>query len=237
MIFVTGDKHSDFSFLPTFCERFETTRDDLMIILGDCGINYYENLRDILLKQKLSKLPITLFCVHGNHEQRPKCIPTYTHKYIPRWGGLYYIEEEYPNILFPCDGLVYNLEGFKCLVLGGAYSVDKFYRLENGWKWFANEQISTEDRAIIDCNAYLGDYDDVNYVLAHTCPLQYEPREVFLPMVDQSTVDKTMEVWLDSVYNYLNERQLEKFYCGHYHIDKIIDKCCFMFNDIRMLGD
>jgi len=39
-----------------------------MIILGDAGINYYLYERDYELKEQLAQLPITLFCVHGNHE-------------------------------------------------------------------------------------------------------------------------------------------------------------------------
>ena len=32
------------------------------------------------------------------------------------------------------------------LVLGGAYSVDKFYRLSMGYKWFSDEQMTIEER-------------------------------------------------------------------------------------------
>ena len=38
-IYITGDKHRDFSRIYNFCERAGTTRDDIMIILGDSGIN------------------------------------------------------------------------------------------------------------------------------------------------------------------------------------------------------
>ena len=33
----------------------------------------------------------------------------------------------------------------------------------------------------------------VDVVFSHTCPLKYEPVEVFLPGIDQSTVDKSTE--------------------------------------------
>ncbi len=33
----------------------------------------------------------------------------------------------------------------------------------------------------------------VDIVLSHTCPLRYEPTEVFLPFIDQSKVDKSTE--------------------------------------------
>ena len=47
---------------------------------------------------------------------------------------------EYPNILFARDGEIYNFNDNKVLVIGGAYSVDKFYRLRMGYKWYASEQ-------------------------------------------------------------------------------------------------
>lgn len=36
------------------------------------------------------------------------------------------------------------LAGMKCLVIGGAYSVDKHFRLQRGLKWWADEQPSDE---------------------------------------------------------------------------------------------
>ena len=41
-----------------------------MIILGDAGINYYCGGSDCDVKAHLSRLNITLFCVHGD-EERP----------------------------------------------------------------------------------------------------------------------------------------------------------------------
>ena len=40
-IYITGDTHRDFSRIYNFCEKQGTTKDDIMIILGDAGINYY----------------------------------------------------------------------------------------------------------------------------------------------------------------------------------------------------
>ena len=64
--YITGDTHGDFSRIAEFCETNGTDTEDVMIILGDAGINYHLDARDIELKNELSDLPITLFCVHGN---------------------------------------------------------------------------------------------------------------------------------------------------------------------------
>jgi hypothetical protein len=46
------------------------------------------------------------------------------------------VEPEYPNLLFAQDGEIFDLGGKQCAVIGGAYSVDKFIRMENGLGWW-----------------------------------------------------------------------------------------------------
>lgn len=40
---------------------------------------------------------------------------------------------------------------------------------------------------------------DFDIILSHTCPFKYEPREMFLAVIDQSTVDTSTERWLDTI--------------------------------------
>ena len=42
MIYITGDTHRDFSRL----DKMEFNKDDLLIILGDAGINYANNQKN-----------------------------------------------------------------------------------------------------------------------------------------------------------------------------------------------
>lgn len=53
MIYITGDKHTDFREVFNFCYANKTTRDDILIVLGDAGINYYANELDYMLKNSL----------------------------------------------------------------------------------------------------------------------------------------------------------------------------------------
>ena len=115
----------------------------MLIVLGDVGINYYLNEEDKNYKEYLKKLKLKLFCVRGNHEERPENISTY--KEVEMFGGKVLIEEEYPNLIFAKDGENYNIDGKKILVIGGAYSVDKQYRLLHGYKWFKDEQLTKEE--------------------------------------------------------------------------------------------
>ena len=71
----------------------------------------------------------------------------------------------------------------------------------------------------------------IDIILSRTCPLKYEPTEVFIQGIDQSKVDKTMEIFLDKVEEIVD---YDKWYCGHYHTEKQIDKIEFMFESIKI---
>lgn len=142
MIYYTGDIHGSAKGIVAFAQHYELTESDIIVILGDVGANYYGNRRDRYCKDALAKIKPTVFCVHGNHERRPDTLAGYKQK---EWnGGLVWYEDEYPNLLFARDGDVFTMEGTRHLVIGGAYSVDKYYRLENNLLWFADEQPSAE---------------------------------------------------------------------------------------------
>ena len=71
-------------------------------------------------------------------------------------------------------------------------------------------------------------------MLSHTVPLKYEPVEVFLPMIDQSEVDKSTEIWLDEIEEKLSYR---RWYSGHYHTSKAVDRLRILFEDYAVLGE
>lgn len=86
MIYITGDTHGDFHRIEQFCEKVQPTSDDVLVILGDAGFNYFLDWRDQHMKKKIAKLPITVFSIHGNHEKRQETIPSY---YSREWHGGY----------------------------------------------------------------------------------------------------------------------------------------------------
>ena len=228
MIYITGDKHADFKEVLFFCFQNETTKDDVLIVLGDAGINYFANEKDNSLKESLQKVySITFFCIHGNHEERPENIKTYKTKMFH--GGIVYYEDEYPNILFAKDGEIYNFNNKKVLVIGGAYSVDKYFRLANGYNWYESEQ-PTKACKLKVMEVLNKNNNKVDVIMSHTCPYKYLPRETFISGIDQSTVDNSTEYFLDEIEN---STEYNLWYCGHYHIDKRVDNLIFMFKDIR----
>ncbi len=108
-----------------FTKKFKQTTEDIMIVLGDAGLNYYCNDLDDDKKAYVTQFPFTTFCIHSNHEQRPSKIASYKIKQFH--GGTVLYEEEYPNIMFAKNGEIYDFDGLKYLVIGGIYSIDKQY--------------------------------------------------------------------------------------------------------------
>ena len=244
--FITGDKHRNFSYVKDFCRDMNTRRKDVLIIPGDTGFNYYEDARDDKLKKEISDLNITLFCLHGNKENRPQNIGTYGIRSF--CGGKVYYEPKYPNIYFGIDGEVYTFEGKKYMVVGGAHSVDKMRCLEENKPFWEGEMPDDTIKAKVEEKLFLED-NKIYGMLTHTCPIDYLPTEMFLSTRQNATIkrkprkakskklfkpdiNRSTEEWLGKL-----ERRVdyEVWYCGHYHIDKQIDKVNMMYHEIRPL--
>jgi 3-oxoacid CoA-transferase subunit A len=229
-IYLTGDKHGFFGRL--LIKAYDITKDDLLIILGDVGVNYYGGLKDSINKEDLSQLPCDILCIHGNHEMRPTSMKVRDLYTKVQWmGDEAYIEPAFPTLIFAEEGARYTINGREFLVVGGAYSVDKYYRLQNGYQWFADEQLNGwEKKHIKEKVAEHGNREDI--ILAHTCPYNYQPTECFLPSIDQSTVDKSMENFLQEL---VDTTEYNRLYCGHWHTDKNAGKVQFLYDDILRL--
>ena len=226
MVYLTGDIHGDPERVVQFCLSMKPRRTDTIILLGDVAANYTGGQRDEWVKQTLEKLKINILCIHGNHEMRPSTIESYK---LKEWrGGMVWYEEAYPHLLFAKDGEIYTIEGKSYLAIGGAYSVDKYYRLERNFGWWSDEQPSEEIKRYVE--SQIDKVKRVDCVLSHTCPFKYEPREAFLNFIDQSTVDDSTERWLDMIEEKL---EYKLWFCGHWHIDKRIDKMHFLFKNFE----
>jgi 3-oxoacid CoA-transferase subunit A len=242
-IFLLGDIHGDFQPVRDFCAYMNSIPNvdkrihegDTLILLGDVGANFFFNYRDEKLKEKLGKYGLTYFIVRGNHEERPSiCYRQNPDKWHMEtyFMGSVYVENDYPYIKYAADiPFQYNINGYSCLVLPGAYSIDKYKRLKEGISWFENEQLTPEEMDIGRMIVKACPQWDI--VLSHTCPVCYEPTDLFLSAIDQSMVDKSMERYLGEI-----ERELDyKLWCwGHYHATRIYPRFnksdrVMLFND------
>lgn len=227
MTYITGDTHGRFGRIKEFCNEQKTSKEDVMIILGDVGINYYLDKRDDYLREEAAKLPITLFGIHGNHEERPYNIEGYEE--AEAYGGKVFINPNYPNQIFAKDGEIYKFGEKEVIVIGGAYSVGKFMRIKKHKPWFESEQ--PDDKIKADVERALDNHNwKVDVVFSHTCPYDYIPRELFLSYVDQSRVDYATEKWLQKIEDRL---EYTDWYFGHFHGEYRKDRLRCMNKEIE----
>ena len=221
-----GDIHGDYAPIRGFYKQnknllFKNYKENILILLGDAGINYFLNYRDENFKNKLEEYPFTYFCIRGNHELRPSELmerwPSDWHK-ERFFGNIVYTEDRHPKILYALDnGGEYFIENKSVLIVPGAYSVDKFFRIANHWTWNPTEQLNEDEKNKI-LNNLKPKYD---FILSHTCPFSWQSyiQDLFLPQVKQSEVDNSMELFLDKIAAGV---EYDRWYWGHYHDDRDI---------------
>lgn len=225
-VYVAGDLHGKTKPVEDFwlrCKLSEkmSTHENVLICLGDFGGNFFFNERDRKFKQKLCKYPFTYFVIRGNHEERPsECVLANPDKWHIEsyFNNFVYVENDFPQIKYALDAPnIYEILGYRTLVLPGAYSVDKNYRLQNGWTWFSGEQMTEEEK--VRATHLCEDVNwDVDLVLSHTCPSLFTPTDLFLTFIDQSTVDKSTEQFLGELEFKLKYRL---WLFGHFHADRV----------------
>lgn len=224
---ITGDCHRDFTRFSNLYFKYDP-KETAIIIIGDSGINFYGEAADALCKNVLADMGYTFYIVRGNHDMRPSALPGIERWYDAEAGGYVLFEKKWPAIRYLIDGQAYDFAGTTALVIGGAYSVDKNYRLSRGLEWFPDEQLTAQEMIDIERQAVGKSF---NLILSHTCPLKFQPTDKFLSFIDQSTVDNSMENWMEQL------RTKIKFDCwcfGHYHLERYdaINKYRIFYYDI-----
>ena len=218
-VLLTGDCHGGvtdrLAYIKDAMPEYDPS-ETAVIILGDVGFNYYKNKKDWKLKHHAAQFGYTLYCLRGNHEDRANNTKGTEIVYDKFVHGYVFEEVEFPNIKYFADEVAeYNIMGKEVLCIPGAYSVDKWYRLQNGWTWFAKEQLTEEEMRYAE-KTFAGKYYD--FVFSHTAPLDWEPTDLFLSCIDQSTVDKTMEVWMNKFKDMID---WDTWLFAHYHADRL----------------
>lgn len=235
--FITGDIHRhDYSRF----DAFDYIIDDLqkttnyVIVLGDFGLNYYNNISDNIAKDFYNKIAnkynFTFIAIRGNHELRPEKLDKYEPIYKNEDGlnGFFLIEKDYPKLLFCYSFGDFMINSKRFYQIGGAYSVDKEYRLMTGAMWTPDEQLTKDEKKTVEIEITCRSY---NYILSHTCPLKWEPSHLFISAVNQDKVDKSTEEWMDKIEPMI---KYDKWYFGHYHSDEVIsEKAELIFHDIK----
>ena len=235
-VFITGDTHGKVEDTRTriqwrldrfpgrkIDDGFDKSRDTVLIILGDFGGNFGggRDKFDIQFKQMLEDMGISYFVIRGNHDQRPSNLYNGdTWHFEQMFDGPTYVENDFPHIHYAMDyPWIYNIEGNKTLVLPGAYSVDKNWRLnyEKTYGvpiWFHDEQMTEAEREYVWTLCKLNDFK-FDLILSHTCPRGFIPLDSINTGV--SGIDSSME----NLFNQVEHKvEYKSWFWGHHHIDR-----------------
>ena len=219
--FLKGDIHGNLFEIIDFINRFELGKNDNIIILGDCGIAWRKDRKDLDQNIKLwneCSNGVKLYFLDGNHENFNIL------NSLPVENNMGKIAD---NIYYLRRGQTYEFESKKMLVCGGADSIDKYRRVEN-FTWWKEETISQET---ID-NVPAGHYD---YVLTHCCPRSiFNNNKVYLStlqFLDENKINHNSEDMLEQLKNKIT---FDHWYFGHYHINRDLDdKFTCLFEDFK----
>ncbi len=212
MIYVTGDTHIpiDINKLSTkqFPVQKELGKNDYVIVCGDFGGIWDESQEEKYWIKWLFEKNFTTLFLDGNHDNHKKLSEDYP---IVDFCGAkaHKINEKLYHLM---RGQVYDIDGMKFFVFGGAESHDKELRVE-GKNWWREELPSEFEIEAARENLQKNDWS-VDYIITHCASGQIQgnigvdyPRNVLTTFFDE----------LEKRVDY------KKWYFGHYHKDCDID--------------
>lgn len=218
-VFVTGDCHQKYEKIFNFIKRFELTEDDIIIVCGDMGLFWDADQKDAqywIEEYEKRCNGVHLFWIDGNHEN---------FDIIDSWKCEKIMYDNSTHIHYIPRGCTTWLNGKRCLFMGGADSIDRFWR-KDFIEWWPQEQITQKQIDDVSIEYY-------DYIFTHCGPYT----EVFknrgflytLGNVNENNAIHTSEKMLDQIAHNID---FGHWYFGHYHQDiKLDKKYTCVFND------
>ena len=236
MIYITGDTHglNDIGKLNHLTyqldkEKFFHNKKkkpiNYMIVAGDFGVlwNHRPDEREHNLLGLYNNMPwITLF-IDGNHENFYRI---YDLPQVKMFNGV--VGKVTNKIYHLRRGEIYDIDGKSILTFGGAYSIDRNYRMLNVSYW--EEEIPSEKERLYCLDNLEKHNNEVDIIVTHTCPnhaknIIIKRGHNLISKFEDSTVD-----FLDKIHNVV---KFKKWYFGHFHCDIVIDnKMRCLYHDI-----
>ena len=247
-VWITGDKHGMASdLLVSFGSVANPSENDTLIVCGDFGAEYGASVNG-RIKKTAKKFPGQIVVLRGNHDTRywsrhadsngtpEKGWHIEVSGFQKSYWGKFLVQDKYPNIKYVHDaGGIYNIEGYNFLMIPGAFSVDKDYRLSNHLNYEPREQLTKEERLQLSYECGLW-YNEIDFVCSHTAPMKLEPylHYLFLGFINQNKVDKTTEHWMDDIAWEIEQgNRFKQWFFGHFHDDKAINQYyAMLFNNV-----
>ena len=235
MIYIIGDRHGEEDGFSD--EKLPGQSawgiDDTVIVTGDFGYVMRGERKNLPEKNKLDDLsgkPYSILFCDGNHESFD-CLEEYPEEIL--YGAP--VRRIRSNIFWLQRGYIYTIEGKSFFVMGGAYSIDKAFRMRYqaicGEKiWFAQELPNSMEynRAIDNLKSH--DYK-VDYIITHTAPRPMIPRIIGGYPDDH---DRELTGFLDWVYHSVT---FSHWFLGHFHVDmQINEQITVCYQGVHTIG-
>lgn len=236
MIYLTGDTHAEFKHrfnADNFPEQKEMTKDDYVIICGDFGGIWdvgWESKNEKYWLDWFESRSCTLLFIDGNHENFDR-LNGYL---VKKWHGGK-VHELRPHVLHLMRGQVFEIDGKKIFIFGGASSHDisggiletddpefkkKKKILDKGYEpyrinhltWWEQELASEDEMEEGRNNLRKHDYT-VDYIITHCCSTS---TQIALGGDGIYEADRQTD-YFEFIKNYAN---YQKWFFGHYHDNK-----------------
>lgn len=231
MIRIRGDIHGEIDGLG-FAIPDDSTYDDYLIICGDFGVLWQDNMTMKYDIEELNEKNVTVLFLDGNHENYD-ILNRYP---VTEWHGgkVQFIAE---HIIHLMRGQVYEIDGYKIFTMGGAechdiqdgivdpeepFAIHKIRRLQarnanfrvKGLSWWP-EELPTEKELQEGLDNLARHNNTVDVILSHCAPTSIQ----IAIKADDYPVNRLTE-YLERLKNTITYK---KWFFGHYHENKNVD--------------
>jgi Icc-related predicted phosphoesterase len=217
-ILVIGDTHGNTSAICNVAIPTARKRDCKLIIqVGDFGYWEHQEAGKKFLN-KVSKALVrenmVMYWIDGNHENHPLLWQSY------HPSGPYGLMMIRPNLYYVPRGTVFKIEDVTCLGLGGAFSIDRDWRINEELYagkpetlWWPTEMITFEQAKLARENAR--DLGPIDLMFTHDCPTGTD-----IPGIHSKDKWIYPETWLnrDLLREVFDDVQPKMLIHGHYHV-------------------
>ncbi|GHV82511.1 hypothetical protein AGMMS49991_10690 [Spirochaetia bacterium] len=223
MIYITGDTHGGIDMeklnKENFPEQHRLTKQDYLIVAGDFGFIWQDNKEQRQWLELFKELNYTTLFIDGNHEnfEQLNSFPVET------WmGGK--IHRIHDSILHLMRGQVFTIDDKTIFTFGGGTSIDRMFRRAY-ISWWPEEMPSAAEYRVGLDNLEAHNWQ-VDCVISHTGPTK------IIRALDEKFGADALTEYLQELSEKL---QFEKWYFGHYHIDKFLQGKCPRKQSFRAL--
>lgn len=221
-----GDTHGNFKLISRRVKSLQLN-DFTLIHVGDFGVGFYDEHKDIESLNALDKVLIDanckLYVIRGNHDK--------PYLFNGEWSN------QFKNITLVKDYSVLNVNNKNVLLVGGAISIDRRGRKKQQLE-YANIGIDKESYwydELFELNEeLLKEFRDIEYVVTHSCPAFCSPVNSFTNehdshgyLVEQFARRDSMlkddlnkeRINISKMYDILieNNKNIKKWIYGHFH--------------------